>query len=66
MNRMFSVNRGIMTSSPGRAMLMLNMIILLVLILHPDLSVRADDDKDPFTLNVTMKNYQSTKVLFES
>lgn len=47
----------------GIVMLIPNIIIILVIMMHPDLFVSADDDQDLFIINVTMKNYHSTKVL---
>ena len=46
-------------------MYILNIIIIIIMVvmLHPGTSASINDDKDLFILNVTMKDYQSTKVM---
>jgi hypothetical protein len=54
---------GMMTPFPCTAMPILNIIIILIIMLHPGSSASASDDNDLFIVNVTMKDYQSTKVM---
>lgn len=46
-------------------MVIVNIIIILGVILHPIHSVNVNVDEDIFTINVTMKGYQSTNVMLQ-
>ena len=53
----------IMTPFSSFAMNIFNIILILVIILHPASSTSIIDDKDTFIVNVTTNDYQSTKVM---